>query len=265
MYHRSDWGKGTGTIAFGEDVLPQLINGINDWLDRPGGPPGKTDPMRIALGAVYSVSDPDVVTALLRIPHLCLVVDKSRSHYRETGRLARHPGGPHTCVVPGLFGVGRTASGEPLEYHSEFGVGEEEGLLDAVRVWGHAGDGRNPYMHAKLLVLGHAYWPEIEGCTLAEPMWHPSRVWMGSANWSQNARGSYEWGSWSTDRDLNEAMRRFVTDIIRRSEPLGSPHPEPTTDLGVVDWPEPDADDIQEMRWAQEERDAEEDEDFEEP
>src|SRR5262245_15792526 len=88
-----------------------------------------------------------------------------------------------------------------------------------------------PLLHAKMLVLGRIdlieYGPYGYGDERLE--FRPMSVWWSSANWTERSRNHLEVGFTSSDPALAEHATEFVADVIRFSEPLGSPcaGPEP--------------------------------------
>ena len=58
----------------------------------------------------------------------------------------------------------------------------------------------------------------------------PRRLWMGSANLTQNSRRSLEFGLWADDPSLLSRMTSFLTDLLKYSELLvgfaAAPEPE---------------------------------------
>jgi hypothetical protein len=64
----------------------------------------------------------------------------------------------------------------------------------------------------------------------------PARLWAGSANWTVNARRSWEFGLWTDDPGLLGHATESVLQLLASSEPPGSVTATPTPDLLPVDY-----------------------------
>lgn len=108
-----------------------------------------------------------------------------------------------------------------------------------------------PLLHTKLLVLGELQWwtlypdgaPEFE-----ELHFVPQQVWCGSANWSNTSRLHHEMGLLCNDQQLLDQATDYLMMLIAQSEPTTSGCAGPEPSFVYVDYPEPDPDQIAEIR-----------------
>jgi len=65
--------------------------------------------------------------------------------------------------------------------------------------------------------------PAVLGCS----PWlsRPQRLWLGSANLTNNSRRGLEFGIWTDDASLVDLGRGFLSDLLTYSEPLSSYQP----------------------------------------
>lgn len=106
--------------------------------------------------------------------------------------------------------------------------------LEPVRMVGYSPDKRT-LMHAKVaLCCGVWSWESDFGETKYEL--EPMGVWLGSANWTKNASQHIEFGAWSTDEHLCRAALKFMTAVIKASEPLSSEALNPDPELAEAEF-----------------------------
>ena len=81
-----------------------------------------------------------------------------------------------------------------------------------------------PLVHVKMLLLGMTI--ESEG-DMGEQVifFRPQRLWLGSANLTNNSRRGLEFGIWTDDASLVDLGRGFLSDLLTYSEPLSSYQP----------------------------------------
>jgi hypothetical protein len=111
--------------------------------------------------------------------------------------------------------------------------------LESLRVAGYLpGDVTRPLLHAKLLVLGSLSWEEHpSGMVPAEvPVFRPKLGWLGSANWTWNARRSLEVGAWTEQPAVLAEATAFLADVLAISEPLGSTAADVEPELAAVEY-----------------------------
>jgi hypothetical protein len=74
-----------------------------------------------------------------------------------------------------------------------------------------------PLVHAKMLLLGMTI--ESEG-DMGEQVifFRPRRLWLGSANLTNNSRRGLEFGIWTDDASLVDLGRGFLADLLTYSE-----------------------------------------------
>jgi hypothetical protein len=88
-----------------------------------------------------------------------------------------------------------------------------------------------------MLVLGvTTYYEDDEMCAGDVLRFDPLATWMGSANWSENARLHVEHGLWSTDPALVFQNYDYVCSLIEFSEDFDSVHRQPTPQLVSAVW-----------------------------
>jgi hypothetical protein len=184
------------------------------------------------LGAVPWFTDPSVSAALVAMAG-CIVVDKRYAHYQAVQHLAAMGAGVDQMLL-GLETWGpRDSSGNP-PIIGPTGPMPGARQLEPVRLLGYSQNG-GPLMHIKLAVCCGAWrWEgefgeELENLT-------PLGVWIGSANWTQNAAQHIEFGAWTTDEALCKSALEFMTAVIKASEPLTSAAPAPLPELSQATW-----------------------------
>ena len=95
-----------------------------------------------------------------------------------------------------------------------------------------------PIAHAKLAVLGNICWTDEHPTGhVEEYVWlSPRRLWVSSANFTYGSRRSAEFGYWTEDEDLVDAVARFLATLIGASEDLDSAADAPDPQLAPVDF-----------------------------
>jgi hypothetical protein len=218
-------------VAFGSDVIPDLVTGLREWRQSRPVPP-KFEPIQSGLGCVYLLGDMEVAKELAKLSAVVVAVGKRSVSLPGTRWLAANGPGSHTRLLPGLETLGAPG------YSPWYGDGEL-GALDSVRTVGWHYEG-SPLTHAKVLVLGHHQWIELDEGT--SEGWVGERAWIGSANWTKAAREHAEIGLWVRDRALVWALATWVTHMLALSERHTSTAVLPAPDLVEADIPEPDWD-----------------------
>lgn len=237
-------------LAFGRHVLPELVAGIERHRETRGLTPATAEripPTQVALGAVLKFTDLEIAQALPLTS--VIVVDKRSRRDSAVKWLVNNRDPVHTFVL-GEPDLGRRTDdgAAPLLSHAGgmWAVSEEAGLIEPVRVQGWWGKDKQPkpHVHSKVLVLGwHGLWlRDTPYGEYEDPGLIATHVWLGSANWTRNARTSAEWGLWTSDRSIVHEFHRWVLHLIASSEPISSEMDDPTPDLSYADWPEPDED-----------------------
>jgi hypothetical protein len=220
----------SGSVTYGLDVVEDLRAGVNEFAEEVSG--------ATAIGCVGWLSDKELVTALRRLDACCIVVNKPDRDEHAQQSLLREGNGLLASVLPALADLQRRRSDGGRQILGPLGPIEEI-ELEPVRVAGYrAGDRARPLLHAKLLVLGTLTWnPHASGLVVGEsPVFLPRRCWMGSANWTLNARRSLEVGWWSEDPEVLAESTAFLSDVLAISEPLGSNAPMPEPELLPVEF-----------------------------
>ncbi|HVL97904.1 MAG TPA: hypothetical protein VM324_01255 [Egibacteraceae bacterium] len=226
-----DWGA-----WFGSGVLRGLVEVIDCFLDEPMPFSARSGPARAALGCVPWLSHRDVTDRLSRM-RTCVVVDKPdrATRWHRALQEAGEPFPPQ--ALPGFDSYApRSPEGEPVVVgpHGPWPPYETPGL-GPVRVAGFRGDKTAPLLHAKVLVLGYTYWAEDE-FSRELMLFRPRLVWWGSANWTRGAERHIEVGTYSDDGDLLDDATRFISDLVKISEPLDTTSSFPEPEFAEVDF-----------------------------
>jgi hypothetical protein len=231
-----------GTVIHGDHVLDDLVAGLRhhletDWKAIYGN---RLEPQPAVIGCVPWLTDRHVVDALTAFGQCCIAVDKQQPEYYQVMRLATQ---------------GRPISSPYLEGFDELATADEEGdgpvigpygglpeptALGPIRVVGFKQPDRGrrpPMLHSKLLVVGVTTHHEDDEMFTGDILrFHPVATWMGSANWTEQARKHIEFGLWSDDQQLVDHNYRYLLSILRLSEPRGAATVGPEPDLVSANW-----------------------------
>ena len=114
--------------------------------------------------------------------------------------------------------------------------------LPAIRTIGYrkTGDHLVPILHTKMLLLGELYWHDEDplGGVADVIGFSPQRLWLGSANGTEESRNNLEFGIWLDDPVLLSRAKQFLGWVLSHSEAL-----DPDTDGLLPDLVEPEYDD----------------------
>ncbi|TAL20161.1 MAG: hypothetical protein EPN99_09590 [Frankiales bacterium] len=233
------WGEGgRSSIAYGVDVLPDLIRGIRSLPELAAQTARKAEPRAAVLACVYVLSSPEVVDALLPLES-CVVVDRQQNRLEEVQRLQANGQPLSTLHLPGFDEIRL-----PNEDGSVPVIGPGTPLREPVALgpvraagWRRSTARRDPrpYVHVKMLVGGRTWvWEDDWG----QEGYHftPLITWMGSANWTKSAPSHLEFGLWSDDRALLDRNTSFLLDVVRFSQPLSSVTAGPEPELVDALW-----------------------------
>lgn len=217
-------GPQEGNSAFfGRDVLRGLIEGIDDFVHvrqprwrqfRSLGP--------ALLGCAMWMDDPQLLSALETLQHVCIVVRKEKRDHRRIPLLrdaaARAPGIP-TRAFPGLIDLAPKIDGKPMVVGSYTEMGA---VIPSIRSMGFRALGFTPVVHAKLAILGHCWWHDEGPIGNVEDVigFKAKRLWVSSANFTRASRRSLEFGYWTEDPALLEGAERFLLRLIAASEAI---------------------------------------------
>ncbi|MDQ6949733.1 MAG: hypothetical protein M3256_26680, partial [Actinomycetota bacterium] len=239
--------------TFGGGVVADLVKGLRAHPTAVGRRfSRKAEAYPVVLGCVPWLTSKDVVDALLSMmvgppsSHTglwvrggcCVIVDKGKSAGNvQLDRLSGEGLGVPQQLLGDLEYWGRTEGGRPPIIGP--GTPRNEHELGPVRVVGWRQTGSRPrpvpLLHAKLAVCCAAYTWEGEMGGWNDHLM-PMSVWMGSANWTELSRAHLEFGAWTTDPALAEAALKFMTDLIKVSEPWGSQAQRPSPELVAAEW-----------------------------
>lgn len=214
-------------------MLDDLVAGIAEHLEGPR--PRRS--YAVAVGVTYAFTDASVAAALPDAS--CVVVTKGAERSAGSRALLARP---HAGIHTGMIGLDDLGRPRPDGRPPLAGVDDVDGSstwLEPIRVIGRGEQAKDTKAHAKVLVLGwHEDELEWDYGTTTRTTW--TNAWVGSANWTHNARSHAEFGMWAFDTALIGQFASFVVELISRSEPPGSPHHGPTPELVGVEYPEPD-------------------------
>jgi hypothetical protein len=197
-------------------------------------------PSAAAIGCVPWMTDLVVAEALAAFDQCCIVVDKQQPEYGAVQRLARDGTSLSSAYLDGFDDLA-----PPDENGNPPVIGPYSGRLEHVELgpvrvagWKRATDGSaRPMLHSKVLVLGVTTYYEDDEMFAGDVLkFHPKSTWMGSANWTQAARGHIEFGLWSSDPDLVLHNYEYLLSLLRFSEPRGATAIGPEPELVSAVW-----------------------------
>lgn len=238
----------SGEAYFGRNVLQGLVDGIvTNTREVSPGPIIRAVYGPVVLGCAMTMDDPDLMEALEQVGNACIVITKQESRHHGTPKWSQledfnesHTHGLIAWAFPELEGLAPHDGGRPRvvgPYDPDW-----RRLMDigGVREVGYrkAGGHLVPIVHAKLALLGDVWSVEEgdDGFERITPRFVPTRLWVGSANFTQASRRSLEMGMWTSDTELMEAARRFLIGLIAQSEPLGKGPDGPQPELLPVEY-----------------------------
>lgn len=239
-----------GQAFFGRDVLQGLVDGVLE-VSRGTGPVSinmsRSVYGPVVLGCAMAMDDPELMEALEEVASACVVITKQQRSRHAQPKWARleefsrsHDRGLLAWAFPELEGLAPHVNGRPRvvgpydpdwRRHMDVGGVREVGFR-------RSGDHLVPIVHAKLLLLGDVWSVEqdADDYRLVEARFVPTRLWLGSANFTAASRRSLEVGLWTDDPDLMGVARQFLVGLIARSEPLGSGPDHPWPEFLPVDY-----------------------------
>jgi hypothetical protein len=230
-----------GTVVHGSNVLDDLVAGLTrhratDWTTKYSR---RMDPRAVAIGCVPWLTDYAVTRALASFDQCCIVVDKQQPEYYAVRQLADDGKPLSSAYLDGFDEIARPdEDGNPPVIHP--GSGRFAVELGPVRVagWRRAEDGTaRPMLHSKMLVLGvTTYYEDDEEFAGDIFTFCPKSTWMGSANWTQQARNHIEFGLWSIDPDLVQRNYEYLLSLLKFSEPRGASTIGPEPELVSAVW-----------------------------
>jgi len=211
---------------FGRDVLRGLVEGIDDFVNirqprwrqfRSLGP--------ALLGCAMWMDDPQLLSALETLQHVCIVVRKEKRNHTRMPLLReaaeRIPGIP-TSAFPGLIDLAPKIDGKPMVVgpYTEMGA-----VIPSIRSMGFRAPGLPPVVHAKLAILGHFWWHDEGPIGNVEDVigFTAKRLWVSSANFTRGSRRSLDFGYWTEEPALIEGVQGFLLRLIAASEPIDAP------------------------------------------
>jgi hypothetical protein len=175
-----------------------------------------------------------VVDRLLKTA-CCVVIDKGAAVPPD--RLARADCG-FPNVLPGLRNrYPADADGGPLVIGPS--TPKWEHTIGPIRLTGWRGPGGKPLAHAKLLVLGELFWPNIDRDDEwydEETVFEATSLWWGSANLTDRPGDHLEVGFWCDDPELLRSAVGFMDVLLAFSEPADSSCAGPEPNLLRVEW-----------------------------
>lgn len=241
-------GPEPGNSAFfGRDVLRGLVDGIDDYLSQ-RQPRWERRGSRILGAAMLGCSpwldDPVLIAALEKLSAVNLMTRKPPAgtpdwKLRPLREINQRVCGLPTRALPILGDMAPKVDGKPMIVgpYTRFG---EDFALPPVRAIGYRDPAGRPapIAHAKLAVLGRMWWHD-EG-----PLGHvedisgftAQRLWVSSANFTQNSRRCLEFGYWTEDKALLDAAEHFLVQLLGASEDLNATDDKLNPDLASVEY-----------------------------
>jgi hypothetical protein len=219
---------------FGREVLQGLVDGIDDFVHqrqqrwershRVGAP--------VLLGCSPWVNDDKLLEAIESMPGACIVISK---HPRTAGGKAaadrlrevnERTSGVELRALSGLGDMAPKVKGQARVIGPYDRIHDEAASLTTFRTIGFRKSGRNlpPIAHAKLALLGNICWTDEHPAGVVDDhVWFsPRRLWVSSANFTYGSRRSLEFGYWTEDDSLVNAVLGFLVGLIGASESLDS-------------------------------------------
>lgn len=245
------WGPNDSYEGFfGGEVLRGLTDGLDHFLDSEHWSRRRKP---CVVGCTPWLTDGAVVERLMRFSECCIVINKPelvpddlRSFDAEIRHLHEAGRGLNRDLLRGIDSTTMAPkfAGEPVTLgpSGPYTDCEPETVFQSVRVAGiRKTDGRTiPLAHAKLLLVGFAGWTDEHPSGYAVEHWwfEPRRLWLGSTNFTFNARRSLEFGIWVDDLEMLRQATEFLTDLLAYSEPWGSKSVWPDPELAPYDYDE---------------------------
>jgi hypothetical protein len=231
-----------GTVTHGSRVLDDLVTGIEHHRETAtAGYWRRLGATSAALSCVPWLMDFRVVNALASLGEGCIIVDKQQPDYSAARHLAEIGRPLSSLFLDGFDMLTRPGPDGSAPVLGPYSPRVEPVELGPVRMVGWSRDAQGtarPMLHSKMLVLGvTTYWENDEDFTGDVARFEPKITWMGSANWTNNARQHIEHGMWSTDPALVRHNYKYLLDLLSFSEPRGvtTVGPEPELVSAVFD------------------------------
>lgn len=219
----------TGQAVFGLDVLSHVVAGLEAELS---ASPGFRSLGPAVLGCALWMDDPDLMDVLSRISNVCVVIRKQdRNRYRQPDAgavlaLAEQHGLPQ-YAFPQLADLApRGHDGLPALL-GPFDRLPIDATVPAVRELGFRKAKKHrhvPTVHAKLLLVGELWWHDEHPEGYADDItgFRPTRLWVGSANFTASSRKTLEMGMWTADAAQLATAQDWLLRLVESSEPVGA-------------------------------------------
>ncbi|MBA2556202.1 MAG: hypothetical protein H0V12_02470 [Chloroflexi bacterium] len=223
------WG-----MWLGSGVIHGLLDLLDQFLAAPSELGRRYDPVPAALGCVPWITHGGIIDRLIGMP-TCIVISKPSKSGKALTRLAEEGAGFPSIAIPDFEGYApRGTDGQPTVVGPDHPWPPGDSHVGPVRVTGFMGK-NVPLLHAKLLVLGDLSWQE-DDFSMEMEAFRPRVVWWGSANWTQFAEQHIEMATWSSDAGILQRATRFLSDVVKISEPLGSTSERPQPEYAPVEY-----------------------------
>lgn len=226
-----------GKAFFGRDVLRGLIEGIQREQAKQRSQRSERWWGTGVVGCAMWMDDPELLKVLSSCESTCVVVTKQARDRRAEQKYSRLRGfnadgqGLAQKAFPELADLEVVVDGKPAV------VGPydpaPDGSVGPIRELGFRKVDNElvPIVHAKIALLGQMRWTDDHpsGHLVDQLYFAPTRLWIGSANFTASSRRSLEMGMWTDDPELLAAARQFLLTLVAWSEPLqtGSDHLSP--------------------------------------
>ncbi|MGH3452495.1 MAG: hypothetical protein ACRDQW_17700, partial [Haloechinothrix sp.] len=187
------WGPdGLWTAWFGGGIIDGLIEAIDHHVEETQSGSRHGNPVSAAIGCVFRLTSRRVVERLKGLGSCCVVVDKGMTRRDILTPLVEADNGFPISDLPWL------AEHAPRDEEDQAQIIGPGGMpmqfAGPVRVAGYRNDQPyQPLLHSKMLLLGTLRWGEDDFGSEVR-FFSPSRLWFGSANWTEGAAGHIEAG-----------------------------------------------------------------------
>ena len=191
------------------------------------------------MGCSPWIDDNTLLAAVEKLKGACIVISKQPRTPNDSVTLRRlrdingRTAGLQLRALVGLGDMAPKVDGKPLVAGPYTPI-DEPFTLSTVRTVGYRRTGPTfpPIAHAKLALLGYLWWHDEDDFGPAEILgFKARRLWVSSANFTFNSRGSMEFGYWTEDSALVDGAERFLVQLIGASEHLcpdaDAPRPGP--------------------------------------
>ena len=188
------------------------------------------------------IDDPELLNRLAQLPAACVIVTKQQRNKSTAHKLEQleefneRAGGLPTAPFYELSEMLPRVDGQPAVVGPSSPMGFRVPTIRTAgfrRTTNH--NALPPIVHAKLVLLGHMWWHDEDDFGSGDYVgFRPKRLWISSANFTSSSRRSLEFGVWTEDQVLLDAVRRFLLELVGHSEGLDPDPDHLDPELGPV-------------------------------